>query len=50
MQDMFDLIKTRGITRHGMVRLLPFEDFHKILQLKEYYARDDRYQAADPSE
>jgi len=50
MQDMFDLIKTTGTTRQAMDRLLPFEDFHKVIQLNEYYALDDRYRAADPSE
>ena len=50
MQDMFDLIKESGTTRQAMDRLLPFEDFHKIIQLDEYYALDDRYRAVDPAE
>ena len=43
MQDMFDLIKTTGTTRQAIDRLLPFEEFHKIIQLNDYYALDERY-------
>lgn len=50
MQGMFDLIKTAGTTRGAMDQLLPFEDFHKVIRLNEYYALDNRYRAPDPSE
>lgn len=50
MQTMFELIKTTGTTRTALDQLLPFADFHKVIQLKEYYALDQRYRASDFSE
>ena len=50
MHETNDVIKTRGTTRQAMDRLLPFEDFHKIMHIHDSYALEDRYRTADPSE
>ena len=43
MQDMFELIKTTGTTREALGRLLPFQQFHEIIDLDNYYKLDERY-------
>ena len=50
MQDMFGLIKSAGTTRATLDRLLPFQQFHGIIDLDAYYALDDRYRTPDEGE
>src|SRR2546427_9804532 len=38
MQDMFGLIKSAGTTRAALDRLIPFQQFHGIIDLDSYYA------------
>jgi 2-methylisocitrate lyase-like PEP mutase family enzyme len=47
MQEIFGLLKTAGTTRAAMDRLLPFQQFHDIIDLDGYYALDERYRAPD---
>jgi len=47
MQEMFGLIKTAGTTRDALDRLLPFEQFHKIIDLEGYYKLDEKYRSSD---
>jgi len=47
MQEIFGLLKTGGTTRAAMDRLLPFQQFHDIIDLDGYYALDERYRAPD---
>ncbi len=47
MRDLFALIKTAGTTREALDRLLPFEQFHRIMDLDAHYALDERYRAAE---
>jgi 2-methylisocitrate lyase-like PEP mutase family enzyme len=43
MQDMFALIKSAGTTRTALDRLIPFKQFHDIIDLDAYYSLDERY-------
>ena len=47
MQDMFELIKTAGTTRDHVDRLLPFQQFHDIIDLNGYYKLDEKYRTPD---
>jgi len=47
MQDMFELIKTKGTTRDHVDRLLPFQQFHDIIDLDGYYKLDEKYRTPD---
>ena len=47
MQDMFELIKTKGTTRDHVNRLLPFQQFHDIIDLDGYYKLDEKYRTSD---
>ncbi len=47
MQDMFALIKTKGTTRDHVDRLLPFQQFHDIIGLDDYYKLDAKYRTQD---
>jgi 2-methylisocitrate lyase-like PEP mutase family enzyme len=47
MQDMFGLIKTAGTTRDALDRLLPFQQFHDIIGLDDYYTLDEKYRTPD---
>lgn len=47
MRDLFALIKTAGTTGEALDRLLPFQEFHKLIDLDAHYALDDRYRAED---
>ena len=47
MQDMFELIKTKGTTRDHVDRLLPFQQFHDIIDLDGYYKLDEKYRTKD---
>jgi 2-methylisocitrate lyase-like PEP mutase family enzyme len=49
MQDMFDLIKTKGTTRDAVDRLLPFQQFHEIIDLDAYYKLAERYKTDESS-
>jgi 2-methylisocitrate lyase-like PEP mutase family enzyme len=49
MQDMFELIKTKGTTREALDRLLPFQQFHDIIDLEAYYKLADRYKTDETS-
>ncbi|MBI2903080.1 MAG: oxaloacetate decarboxylase [Candidatus Methylomirabilis oxyfera] len=50
MQEMFGILKTAGTTRAAMDRLLPFQQFHDLIDLDGYYALDERYKARDDNE
>ena len=47
MQEMFALLQSDGTTRTALNRLLPFQQFHHIIDLDAYYALDERYQSPD---
>ena len=47
MQDMFALIKTKGTTRDHVDRLLPFQQFHDIIDLDGFYKLDEKYRIPD---
>lgn len=47
MQDMFALIKSKGTTRDALDRLLPFQQFHDIIGLDDYYKLDEKYRTPD---
>jgi hypothetical protein len=47
MQEMFNLIKTKGTTRDALDRLLPFKQFHDIIGLDDYYKLDEKYRTPD---
>ena len=47
MQDMFELIKTKGTTRDHVDRLLPFQQFHDIIDLDGFYKLDEKYRTPD---
>ncbi|WP_447972981.1 isocitrate lyase/PEP mutase family protein [Nitrospira sp. Kam-Ns4a] len=47
MRDLFALIKTAGTTREALDRLLPFQQFHRIIDLDAHYALDERYRAPE---
>ncbi len=47
MQDMFALIKSKGTTRDALDRLLPFQQFHNIIGLDDYYKLDEKYKTPD---
>ena len=47
MQDMFNLLHTAGTTRTALDRLLPFAQFHELIELDSYYALDDHYRDTD---
>jgi carboxyvinyl-carboxyphosphonate phosphorylmutase len=49
MQDMFALIKTQGTTRDHVDRLLPFQQFHDIIGLDDYYKLDEKYRSSENS-
>jgi 2-methylisocitrate lyase-like PEP mutase family enzyme len=50
MQEIFAILKTAGTTRAAMDRLLPFQQFHDLIDLDGYYALDERYRAHDDIE
>lgn len=50
MQEIFGLLKTASTTRAAMDRLLPFQQFHDIIDLDGYYALDERYKVHDNNE
>jgi len=43
MKDMFNLIKTAGTTRDALDRLIPFQQFHDVIGLENYYKLDEKY-------
>src|SRR5438445_391327 len=47
MQELFNLIKTKGTTRDALDRLLPFKQFHDIIGLDDYYKLDEKYRTPD---
>jgi 2,3-dimethylmalate lyase len=47
MRDMFQLIKTAGTTRDALDRLLPFQQFHDVIRLEDYYKLDEEYRSID---
>jgi 2-methylisocitrate lyase-like PEP mutase family enzyme len=47
MQDMFALIKSAGTTKTALDRLIPFKQFHDIIDLEAYYSLDERYRAEE---
>ena len=47
MQDMFELIKTNGTTRDHVDRLLPFQQFHDIIRLDDYYKLEEKYRTTE---
>ena len=47
MRDMFGMIKTAGTTREVLERLLPFQQFHDVIRLDEYYELDERYRSPE---
>ncbi len=47
MLEMFRLLKTNGTTRDALDRLIPFQQFHELIDLEAYYDLADRYRAAD---
>ncbi len=47
MQDMFALIKSNGTTRDALDRLLPFQQFHDIIGLDDYYKLDEKYRSTE---
>jgi hypothetical protein len=49
MQDMFGMIKSAGTTRDALDRLLPFQQFHDIIGLDDYYKLDEKYRTKDDS-
>lgn len=50
MQDMFVLIKSAGTTKTALDRLIPFKQFHDIIDLETYYSLDERYRTEDDSQ
>lgn len=50
MQDMFHLIKANGTTRDALDRLLPFQQFHEIIDLEAYYKLAERYKTDESSD
>jgi 2-methylisocitrate lyase-like PEP mutase family enzyme len=50
MQEIFGILKTAGTTRAAIDRLLPFHQFHDLIDLDGYYALDERYRAHDDNE
>ena len=49
MKDMFNLIKTAGTTRDALDRLIPFQQFHDVIGLENYYKLDEKYRTPDDS-
>src|SRR3989454_12045800 len=49
MQELFNLIKTKGTTRDALDRLLPFQQFHDIIGLDDYYNLDEKYRNSENS-
>src|SRR2546429_1262330 len=49
MQELFNLIKTKGTTRDALDRLLPFQQFHDLIGLDAYYDLDEKYRTPDGS-
>ena len=49
MQDMFNLIKSHGTTRDALDQLLPFQQFHEIIDLEGYYKLAEKYKTKDDS-
>lgn len=47
MRDMFGMIKTAGTTREVLERLLPFQQFHDVIRLDDYYELDERYRSPE---
>lgn len=47
MQDLFGLINTAGTTRGALDRLLPFQQFHEIIDLEKYYTLDEQYRSEE---
>ena len=43
IQEMFRLLRTDGTTRAALDRLIPFRQFHEVIDLDAYYALADRY-------
>src|SRR5256712_8639247 len=43
MQELFNLIKTKGTTRDALDRLLPFQQFHDLIALAAHYDLDEKY-------
>jgi 2-methylisocitrate lyase-like PEP mutase family enzyme len=49
MQDMFNLIKSHGTTRDALDQLLPFQQFHEIIDLEGYYKLAEKYKTDESS-
>src|SRR5437773_5539547 len=49
MQELFNLIKTKGTTRDALDRLLPFQQFHNLIGLDAHYDLDEKYRGTDNS-
>ena len=47
MLDMFTLLRAQGTTRESLDRLLPFEQFHQVINLEDYYSLDAGYRVPD---
>jgi 2-methylisocitrate lyase-like PEP mutase family enzyme len=43
LQDVYSTLRSAGTTHAIMDRLIPFEEFHDIIGLKEKYALDEKY-------
>ena len=50
IQDMYGLIKSTGTTRAALDRLIPFQQFHGIIDLDAYYTLDERYRTPNEGE
>jgi len=47
LKEVYGHMKEKGDTIGILDRLLPFEQFHKIIDLDSYYRLDDRYKVAE---
>ena len=47
MQELFNLIKTKGTTRDAVDRLLPFQQFHDLIGLDAHYDLDEKYRSTE---
>ena len=43
LRDVYAHLKKNGTTRDFLDRLLPFEEFHKVVGLEEKYELDRKY-------
>ncbi len=43
MADLYRVLKDKGTTRDDLARLLPWEEFHEVIDLDRFYALDAKY-------